>query len=97
MDPFEDLAFAALRCAFPAAAGEERHQQVEVVVAVAGESEWREAARPSVDAEFFLQFADQGDFGRFALLLLCRPEIPRAPPWIFPRGAGPGGRARRRR
>ena len=66
VDPFEGLAFAGLRCAFPFAAGEERHQQVEVVVAVAGEGERREAAFPSVDAEFFLQFADQGDFGRFA-------------------------------
>ena len=76
MDPFEDLAFAGLRCAFPAAAGEEWHQQVEVVVAVTGESEWCEAARPSIDAEFFLQFADQGDFGRFALFYFAARKFP---------------------
>ena len=83
--PCQRLALAALRDAFPFAAGEQRHQQVKVVVAVAGEGQRRETTFPGADAQFLVQFADQAGFRGLTRLLPCRRGIPRARPSTCPR------------
>ena len=61
-------------------AGIERHQQVELVVGVAGEGQRREAARPGVDAELLPQLADQRRLRASRRARACRRETPRGPP-----------------
>ena len=65
MHPGEGLAFPPGGRSFPAPADVERHQQVKTFVAVGGEEQRGEAGGGDVDAEFFLEFADQGGFRGF--------------------------------
>src|ERR1700742_1212617 len=53
--PFEPLSVERLDEALPAAADVKRHQEVEVVVKMAGEGERREAIGFDRDSEFFLE------------------------------------------
>ena len=67
--PFQCRVLARPRHALPLAAGKERHQQVEIGVGMAGETERREATRPGVDAQLLVEFAD-------------RQQVKVSPPWI---------------
>lgn len=78
IDPGEGLALARLRCALPAAAEIERHHQMERFVAVRGEGEGGDIRRADGDAEFFIEFADQGGFGRFARREFAAGKLPEA-------------------
>ena len=60
----------------PLAAGKERHQEVEVVIAVRGEGQRREAAFPGVNTQFLLQFADQTGLGRLVPFDLSAGKLP---------------------
>ena len=62
----------------PLAAGEQRHEQVEVVIGVAGEGERGEAALPRADAQFLVEFADQAGLRGFARLDLSAGKLPQA-------------------
>src|SRR5262245_52312595 len=50
--PFELLAFERSDIAVPVATEIERHQEVEVVVGVAGEGEWGDASLANLDTQF---------------------------------------------
>ena len=69
--PFQNLAFARVRDTLPFAAGKKWHEQVEILVAVRGEGERRQAGIPRVDAQFLVQFADEGVLGGFAVFNLA--------------------------
>src|SRR5262245_14909945 len=61
--PRDPLAFAWPDLPFPPPAHIEWHQQVERGVSVTGESQRREAGRRHVDAELFLELANERLFG----------------------------------
>src|SRR6185437_14972157 len=78
--PGKALAFARRDHALPAAADIKRHQQMKIFVAVRGESQRRETGFVRVDAELFLELADQRRLGAFAVMHLApgnshRPAI----------------------
>jgi SAM-dependent methyltransferase len=76
--PGEVLAFPRDREAFPAPADIERHQQVEVLIGMAGEGQWREAGFLHGDPELLVQLADQRRFRPFAGLQLAAGKFPQA-------------------
>ncbi len=65
-------------CPLPSAAQIERHQEVEVVIAVRGEDEGSEAGGGHLYAELLGELADQAGLGRFARLQLAAGELPEA-------------------
>jgi len=72
----QGLPLARHRPACPAAAQIERHQQVELVVRVAGKGERGEATDGYVDAKLLPQLTDQSGLGRFAGIKLAAGELP---------------------
>ncbi len=74
--PFQRLVLARHRNALPAAAQIQRHQQVEPFIGVRGEGERRQAGGRDIDAEFFLQFADQRHLRRLARRQFSPGEFP---------------------
>src|SRR5262245_57671580 len=64
--------------AFPTAADIERHEEMEFLVSMRGESKRREAGFFDRDAEFFFCFADDRFFGTFARLHLAAGKFPEA-------------------
>src|SRR5271154_7608354 len=76
--PLQRLPVKRLNEAFPPAADIERHQEVEVVVSVAGEGERREAGRFDDDPELLAKFADQRLLWEFAGAHLAARELPKA-------------------
>ncbi len=62
----DTLAFHTFRFAPPPPALENRHQQMEVIVGVAGEGERRQISGIYFDSQFFRAFPDQTGFGAFA-------------------------------
>ncbi|CDX42391.1 hypothetical protein MPLDJ20_50027 [Mesorhizobium plurifarium] len=75
-DPFEPLPFFGLRDPTEAAADIKRHQQMEIVIGMAGEGERRQARNLRFDAEFLMQFADQALLRRLAGLDLAAWKLP---------------------
>jgi len=69
-DPGELLSFARDHIAVPTAADVERHQQVEIVVSMAGEGQWRQAGLLHRDSDLLVQLADQRLLRPFAGLAL---------------------------
>jgi len=65
------------RCAPPARAEKERHQQVEVWIRVAGEGERRKIGGRDDDGKLLGKLADESMFGRLALLDLAAGEFPK--------------------
>ena len=96
-DPFQRLAFARPRQAVPFAAGEDRHQQMELLVAVAREGDRRQAARRRLDAELLVQLAHQRLFRASRRDRPCRRETPTGRPSTCRRAAGRSARGRRHR
>ena len=76
--PFERLPVERLNEALPAAANEERHQQVEILIRMARERERREAVRFDRNVKLLLKFADEGIFRPFAGIHLAAGELPQA-------------------
>src|SRR4051812_797940 len=74
--PGEPLAFPGRHGALPAAAHIERHQQVEIRIAVAGESQRRQTGLLDHDAQLLLELANKRLFRPFALLDLAAGEFP---------------------
>ena len=61
----------------PSPAEIERHQQVEILVGVAGEDEGREARLGDLDPQLFLQLADQALLRRLPGLDLAAGKLPK--------------------
>lgn len=74
--PFERLPLAGLGRALPAAAGEERHEQVEIGVAVARKRQGREAGGVGREPQFLVKFADERGLGGFTRFDLAAREFP---------------------
>src|SRR5437879_7802770 len=77
-DPGQLLALARDHHAFPAPADVERHQQMKVVIGVARKSQRRQAWLADVDADLFMQLADQRLLRPFAGLDLAARKLPQA-------------------
>ena len=77
--------FQRLDHALPAPAQKERHQKVEIFVAVRGEDEGRKTGGGDADAQFFLQFTDQANLRRLAGLELAAGKFPQARQRLAPR------------
>ena len=74
--------------AFPAAAEEQRHQQMKSLVVVRGKGEGCQTGGGDVDTEFFLQFADQRRLRGFAGVELAAGKLPQAGHLLAFRPAG---------
>ncbi len=74
--PSELLSFLGSCHSLPFTAGKQRHEQVKVPVAMAGERQRSEAAGPSVDAKLFAKFANQCLLWRFAEFDLSARKLP---------------------
>src|SRR6185437_11811742 len=77
-DPNEFLALARDHLALPAPADVERHQQMEIVVSVTGESERRQAGFVDRYADFLMQLPDQRLLRPLTTLDLATGKFPQA-------------------
>ena len=76
--PFQRLALLRLGRAPEAATDVERHQEVKILVGMAGECQRREAGNFCLEANFLEHFPDDRFLGRFALLHLAARKFPQA-------------------
>ena len=74
--PCELLALAWRDGAFPFPADVKRHQQMEAVIAVTGERQWRKTRLFDLDPEFFVQLTDQRGLRPLAGLELAAGKFP---------------------
>ena len=72
----ELLALAWRDGAFPFPADVKRHQQMEAVIAVTGERQWRKTRLFDLDPEFFMQLTDQRGLRPLAGLELAAGKFP---------------------
>ena len=73
--------------AVPPPAQVERHQEMEILIAVTGEDEGRQAGLGDLDPQLFLQFADQAGLRRLPRLDLPSRKLPQAPKRLARRAA----------
>src|SRR5690554_2029842 len=74
--PFQDLTLTRLGNTLEAATDEERHQEMEALIGVAGEGKRSEALDLGLDADLFAKLADQRFLGRLASLHLAARKLP---------------------
>jgi hypothetical protein len=77
-NPRDGLSLTRRDFALPRSADIERHQEMEMLVIMAGEVERRQACPAKLDVEFFLDFATKRILGRFTGLDLSAWEFPQA-------------------
>src|SRR5262249_48000607 len=75
-DPGHFLALARLRYALPAPAEVERHEEMEIRVAVGRKNKWGETSLLDGNAKFLLHLADDRIFRPFSRLDLAARELP---------------------
>src|SRR5690606_1686638 len=76
--PFQRLMFTRLWEAPETAADEKRHQEVEVVIRVAGEGQRCKTGGLGFDAEFFVKFTHDGFFRCLTRLNFAAGKLPQA-------------------
>ena len=76
--PFDVLSFRRDDKSVPLSADIERHQQMKIVIGVAGEGQRRETGLADFDAQLLPEFARQRAFGALAGIELAAGKFPQA-------------------